>query len=45
LTFRQGPYFVRIVAYEDSPEIAKGLTDLAHAVSSRLSPAGPAASL
>ena len=43
LTFRQGPYFVRLVAYEDSPEIAEGLTDLAHAVSSRLSPAGPAA--
>jgi hypothetical protein len=42
LTFRQGPYFVRLVAYEDSPEIAKGLSDLAHAVSSRLSPAGPA---
>jgi len=43
LTFRQGPYFVRLVAYEDSPEIAKGLTDLAHAVSSRLSQPGPAA--
>jgi hypothetical protein len=43
LTFRQGRYFVRLVAYEDSPEIAKGLTDLAHAVSSRLSQAGPAA--
>jgi hypothetical protein len=43
LTFRQGPYFVRLVAYEDSPGIAKGLTDLAHAVSSRLSQAGPAA--
>jgi len=43
LTFRQGPYFVRLVAYEDSPEIAKGLTELASAVSSRLSPAGPAA--
>jgi hypothetical protein len=24
------------VAYEDSPEMAKGLTELAHAVSSRL---------
>jgi hypothetical protein len=43
LTFRQERYFVRLVAYEDTPEIAKGLTDLAHAVSSRLSPAGPAA--
>jgi hypothetical protein len=40
LTFRQGPYFVRLVAYEDSPEIAKGLTDLAHAVSSRLGKSG-----
>ena len=36
LTFRQGPYFVRLVAYEDSPEIAKGLTELARAVSSNL---------
>jgi hypothetical protein len=36
LTFHQGPYFVRLVAYEDSPEMAKGLTELAHAVSSRL---------
>jgi hypothetical protein len=41
LTFRQGPYFVRFVAFEDSPEIAKGLTDLASAVSSRLSKTGP----
>jgi hypothetical protein len=29
------------VAFEDSPEIAKGLTDLASAVSSRLSKSGP----
>lgn len=36
LTFRQGPYFVRLVAFEDTPEIAKGLTDLAGAVCSRL---------
>jgi hypothetical protein len=36
LTFRQGPHFVRAVAFEDSPEISKGLTDLAHAISSRL---------
>ncbi len=43
LTFRKGPYFVRLVAYEDSPDIAQGLTDLAHAVSSRLTPAGPGA--
>lgn len=36
LTLRQGPYFVRAVAFEDSPEIANGLTDLAHAISNRL---------
>jgi hypothetical protein len=41
VTFRQGPYFVRLVAFEDSPEIAKGITDLASAVSSRLSKTGP----
>ncbi len=37
LTFRQGPYFVRLVAYDDSPEIAPALIALAEAVSSRLS--------
>jgi hypothetical protein len=37
LTFRQGPYFVRLVAFEDTPEIARGLKDLAAALSSRLS--------
>jgi hypothetical protein len=36
LTFRQGSYFVRAVAFEDSPEIAKGLADLAHAITNRL---------
>jgi polyferredoxin len=40
LTFRQGPYFVRLVAFEDSPEIAKALADLAHVLSGRLSQAG-----
>ena len=40
LTFRQGPYFVRLVAFEDTPEIAKGLNDLAAAVSSRLGKSG-----
>ena len=35
LTFRQGPYFVRLVAFEDSPEIAKGLAELANAISRR----------
>lgn len=37
LTFHQGPYFVRVVAYEDSAEVAKALTELARAVGSRLS--------
>jgi hypothetical protein len=41
LTFRQGPYFVRIVAYDNSPETAPPLTALAFAVSGKLS-AGPA---
>lgn len=36
LTFRQGPYFVRLVAFEDSPEIAEALAGLARAVSDRL---------
>ncbi len=40
LTFRQGPYFVRLVAYEDTPEIAKGLEVLATTLSGRLSHAG-----
>ena len=40
LTFHQGPYFVRLVAYEDSPEMTKALTDLASAISSRLSKSG-----
>ncbi len=43
LTFRQGPYFVRLVAFEDSPEIATALTALARALSVKLStsPANP----
>ena len=36
LTFHEGPYFVRVVAFEDSPEVGKGLTELARAVSSAL---------
>jgi len=35
LTFRQGTYFVRLVAYEETPEIAAALTSLARALSSR----------
>jgi hypothetical protein len=37
LTFHQGPYFVRVVAYQDSPEVAAALTELARAFSNRLS--------
>lgn len=37
VTFRQGPYFVRLVAYDDSPGMAQGLVDLARAMSGRLS--------
>ena len=40
LTFRQGPYFVRLVAYEDSPEIAAALAALARTLSSN-SPGNP----
>lgn len=43
LTFRQGPYFVRLVAYEDSPEITTAMTALAFAVSNHLNQAGPEA--
>jgi len=41
LTFRQGPYFVRLVAYEDSSDMAKALEALARALSGKL-PAIPA---
>jgi hypothetical protein len=40
LTFHQGPYYVRVVAYEDSPGVAQALTDLARALSGRLSQSG-----
>ncbi len=40
LTFREGPYFVRLVAYEDSPEVAKALTGLARAIDNRLGKSG-----
>lgn len=36
MVFRQGPYFVRLTAYDDSPATAKALTDLARAVSAAL---------
>jgi hypothetical protein len=41
LTFRQGSYLVRIVAYEDSPEMTQALTELARAICTRLSPQSP----
>ncbi|MGA3326309.1 MAG: DUF6599 family protein [Terriglobia bacterium] len=41
LTFRQGPYFVRLVAYEDSSEMVKALEALARALSAKLN-ASPA---
>ena len=37
LTFRKGRYFVRLVAYQESAEVAPGLTSLARAVESKLS--------
>jgi hypothetical protein len=36
LTFHQGPYYVRVVAYEDTAEVSQAAADLAHAISSRL---------
>jgi len=42
LTFCQGPYFVRLVAYEDSPEISTAMSALAFSVSVHLSEAPPA---
>lgn len=38
LTFRKGIYFVRIVAYEDSPEVSKALLALGKAVDGKLGP-------
>jgi len=36
LVFRKGLYFVRLTAYEDSPEVSKGLVNLARGIESRL---------
>lgn len=36
LTFRKGPYLVRIVAYQDSPEVAPALLNLGQAVEKKL---------
>jgi polyferredoxin len=40
LTFRQGPFFVRLVAYEDAPQTARALVSLAQAIAARLVGAG-----
>ncbi len=36
LVFRKGPYLVRIVAYQNGPELAKALVDLGHGVEQQL---------
>ena len=36
LVFRQGPHLVRIVAYQNGPEVQPALIDLGNAISSRL---------
>jgi hypothetical protein len=36
LTFRKGPYFVRLVAYQEDPEVGKALTELAGAIERKL---------
>ena len=40
LVFRKGSYFVRLTAYEESPEVRKGLVALARGIESRLGKAG-----
>jgi polyferredoxin len=36
LTFRQGPFFVRLVAYQDTPRTEQALVSLAQAIAARL---------
>jgi polyferredoxin len=36
LTFRQGPFFVRLVAYQDTPQTERALVSLAQAIERRL---------
>ena len=36
LVFRKGPYFVRLVAYQDAPEVGKALGELGRAIERRL---------
>jgi hypothetical protein len=38
LTFRKGPYFVRLTAYQEDPEVGKALLELGRAVEKKLSP-------
>ena len=40
LVFRKGSYLVRLTAYEQSPEVSKGLVELARGIESRLGKAG-----
>ena len=37
LTFRKGVYFVRVVAYKETPEISKALLDMGRAIERRMS--------
>lgn len=37
LTFRKGPYLVRVVAFQDSPEVSAALLNLGRAVEKKLS--------
>jgi hypothetical protein len=36
VVFRKGPYFVRLVAYQEDPEMGKALTELARAIEQKL---------
>ncbi len=38
LTFRKGPYFVRLVAYQQDPRIAEALVELARGIEKKLVP-------
>ncbi len=41
LAFREGPFFVRLVAYQDAPEANEALLVLARAIDKRLAPSKP----
>jgi hypothetical protein len=36
LTFRKGPYFVRLVAYQEAPEVGNALVELGKAIERKL---------